>query len=674
MLNNSGDSQAILPRSKWWWIGLGLLLLLAAWLYVRGYNVSLPFIEHHDEVHHLLAAQHTIDFGHARGVFHEAYPPGMKTVNYLLLKHIKPVDAHHGTMLPALRLITISAWMLVVVLIALLGAMMVHPLTGLMAAAIWIVNPWVVQRAHFTLPDGYLTLFTLLALWLALVGSLQGRRSFSTAAVYSIMLAIVFKTQALFVAPIVLLLPLLNWWRLPARRKDTWQQLFWNWVRFAVFLFWLLLIYPTLEADQVIYFPMSYSSISFPSLESAWASLRNVLRTFQSLDSWLLVAMAGGLLWPYRQRVNAIALVTVVLAGLAWLLGMSMFNVQSLRHYFALGAMLALLYACGLTGLLFVGQEALSRLKLPPLPPRLRELLARAAIGILLVAALLPSYRESDALAHNFTLHDRRNDLMEYMDTSLPPGKYITDREADRTIGYSGWGKYLTDREWGNHKTFNRAWGGYSGVHDFPVAQEVYNLLDKPLETWRAHGALYAIVPHAPMLEDPDIYYPEETVLLKTYPVSSDFRGPDMVVLRLYPMQHAHEGQLGSIRLLGYDINGTVLAAGEAIVLRHYWQAEQPTKTAHHVFNHLLDEAGEIVTQVDYVPLWDARRDTTLWDDPEEILLGREFVLKLPPDLPLGVYQLVSGLYDPDTWQRLRSPEGGDYLSIAEITVTEAES
>ena len=174
MRTNRENHSSVLPRSRWWWIALGLLLILAGWLYLRGYNVSLPFIEHHDEVHHLLAAQHTIDFGHARGVFHEAYPPGMKTLNYLLLKHIKPVEAHHGTMLPALRLITNCAWILVIVLIALLGTMVVHPLTGLMAAAIWIVNPWVVDRAHYALPDGYLTLFTLLALWLA-IGRLYTR-------------------------------------------------------------------------------------------------------------------------------------------------------------------------------------------------------------------------------------------------------------------------------------------------------------------------------------------------------------------------------------------------------------------------------------------------------------------------------------------------------------------
>ena len=140
MLTGPTVRDEIIPRSPWWWLSLALLLILAGWLYLRGYNVSLPYIDHNDEPHHLLAGQHTIDFGHARGVFHEAYPPGTKTLAYLLLKHIKPVEAHHGTMLPALRLISITAWMLVIVLIALLGTMMVHPLAGLMAATYQLVS------------------------------------------------------------------------------------------------------------------------------------------------------------------------------------------------------------------------------------------------------------------------------------------------------------------------------------------------------------------------------------------------------------------------------------------------------------------------------------------------------------------------------------------------------
>ncbi len=645
----------IVPASNWWWLGLALLMLLAGWLYLRGYNVSLPYIDHNDEPHHLLAAQHEIDFGHARGVFHEAYPPGIRTLIYLFLKHVKPADAHHGTMLPALRLFTIAAWMLVIALIALLGAMMVHPLTGLLAAAIWIVNPWVVERAHWVLPDAYLTLFTLLALWLALLSHLQARRSFSTAAVCSIMMAIVFKTQALFVAPIVLLLPMLNWRRLPEWKKHAWQQTFWNCLRFAIFLFWLLLIYPTLEVDSIVYFPTSYSNINLPSLDSAWASLRNVLRTFQPLNAWLPIAILGILLLRYRRRTNGAALVVVLLAGLAWLLGMSLFRIQGTRHYFAVGAIVALLYACSLSALLYAGQEALSRLELSLLPQQARRLLIPGALIIFLAARLLPSYHKSDALAHNYTLHDRRNDLMSYMDTSLPPGKYITDRDGP------------------NHKVFNRSWGGYDGVHDFPLARTLRNLPDESLESWRENEAVYAIMPYPANSEDPHIYFPDETVLLKRYPPDPAFRGPSMVVLRLYPMQHKSDAQLGPVQLVGFDLNASELPAGEDIVLRHYWRAESSTDSILRVYNHLINVDGEIAAQADYAPLYDDRRPTTTWDDPEEIMMGREFVLSLPPDFPAGPYQLISGFYDPVSGERLLSADGADYLHIADITVRPLE-
>ena len=636
--------SGIIPREKLWWLGLLLLLLLAGWLYLRGYNVSLPFIAHVDEPQHLLAAQHLIDDGTASAVYHDAAPPGMSRLNYLLLKHIKAPGDPPGTMLPALRLITIAAWMLVVVLIALLGRLVAHPLTGLMAAAIWIVNPWVVERAHFALPDGYLTLFTLLAIWLALVGALHGRRSFSTAAVYSIMLAIVFKTQALFVAPLAILLPLAS----PVRvRAEASKQVFWNCVRFGFFLFWLLLIYPTLDAHKIPFWPQTENQLNLPSPERMLLSLTEVLATFQPLPVWLGIALAGGLLMRYRRRVSLTGLVSLAVAALAWLAGMSMFPIQTnhLRQFFAVGALSALGFGLGLTGLLYAGEEILARLhrnRLRPLVP--------GVLFALLFLALLPSYRESDALAHDFSLPDRRNKLTQYFDTSLEPGLYIANYD--------------------NHKTFNRAWGGYAGVHDFPRYPQHALLNERPIDEWRALGVDYAILPHHLALQDPSATYPGETIALKTYPASQAFRGPDMVVLRLQPMQNEHGGKLGSIKLLGYDISATTARAGDDIVLRYYWQAKSSPANALHVFNHLLNDQGDIAAQVDGIPLFDSRRDTTNWDDPDEILLGRNFILRLPDDLPPGAYPLVSGLYDPQTGARLQSADDADHLLITEITVT----
>ena len=651
--STAASERTILPRATWWWLGLALLLLLAGWLYLRGYNVSLPYFDHVDEPLNMLEALHVVEFGHARGVTRESYPPGLRSVIYPFLKHIKPADAHHGTMVPTLRLITIGSWLLTVVFVALLGALITRPQAGLMAAALWIVNPWVVERAHWVLPDGYLTLLTLIALWLALAGCLQFRRSFSTSSTYAIMLAIVFKTQAIFVAPIILLLPLVNLWRSPDRKDWARTQTLWNCIRFAFFIAWLLILYPTLDAPREIdYFSVTELRIVVPSPQKVWQLLEMVLRTFQPLVSWFAVSLGVMLLLRYRRRVNGIALAAIALAALSWLLGSHVLPTRGLqmRQFFGMGALLAILFGAGLTGIVFLLEEALTLLPSfdSQLSRRLRQLLPTCLVSALLAVSLLPAYRESDALAHNFTLHDRRNDLMQYMDTSLPPGTHITDWQGP------------------NFKTLNRAWGGYDGVHDYPLARRLRNITELPIDELRENDAVYAIMPYT---DDSGAYFPDETVRLKSYPPDPNFRGPDMVVLRLYPIQHRHGGQLGPIRLVGYDISATTFQAGDDLVFRHYWRAERPTDTPHHVYNHLLDAKGEIVAQADYVPLWDNRRDTTTWDDPDEIMLGREFTLSTPPDLAPGDYELVSRLYDPENWQRLGSPDGGDRLVIAEISI-----
>lgn len=334
------------------------------------------------------------------------------------------------------------------------------------------------------------------------------------------------------------------------------------------------------------------------------------------------------------------------MAALAWLLGSHMFPTRGLqlRQYFGLGAMLAILFGSGLAGIVCFVEEVLITL-----PRRLVSIIAKLVVAIPLAISLFPSFLQSEALTYNFTLHDRRNDLAQYMDTSVAPGPYIASHD--------------------NHKTLNRSWGGYDGLHDFPRHAVNVSLNDKPVEEWRALGVEYAIMPHYLMLDDPDIYHPKETTLLKSFPPDPNFRGPDMVVLRLYPIQHPHDGRLGSIRLVGYDISATQLQAGDDLVFRHYWQAENPTDTPYHVYNHLLDATGEIVAQADYVPLWDSRRDTSTWDDSDEILLGREFTLSTPPDLAPGPYRLVSGFYDPVTWRRLANPDGSDSLKISDIEV-----
>ena len=201
---------------------------------------------------------------------------------------------------------------------------------------------------------------------------------------------------------------------------------------------------------------------------------------------------------------------------------------------------------------------------------------------------------------------------------------------------------------------------------DFPIHQ---------LEEWRAQGVLFAIVPHFRVSgsggRKGTNEFVTETTLLKSYPPSDAHRGPAMVVLLLQPIPHAATGQLGPIRLIGYELAEEEAQPGERIPFHIYWQATAATVTDYQVFNHLLDAEGNLVAQADGPPLPDPLllRGTSAWDDPEEIIYSRKYVLMLPEDLAPGEYSLVTGFYRRDTRQRLLSPAGEDALWVTRIEV-----
>jgi hypothetical protein len=97
----------------------------------------------------------------------------------------------------------------------------------------------------------------------------------------------------------------------------------------------------------------------------------------------------------------------------------------------------------------------------------------------------------------------------------------------------------------------------------------------------------------------------------------------------------------------------------------------QPVQQNAKVFVHLLDAAGQLVAQHDSEPV-SGQRPTSTWK-PGESIIDRHGVL-LPDDLAPGEYQLVVGLYDPATGNRLLVTAGtsappGDSWPVGAIQV-----
>ncbi len=104
------------------------------------------------------------------------------------------------------------------------------------------------------------------------------------------------------------------------------------------------------------------------------------------------------------------------------------------------------------------------------------------------------------------------------------------------------------------------------------------------------------------------------------------------------------------VKLLGYTLEPPQPQPGQSARLTLYWQGLAPMEDDYRVLVHLRDAGGNNVLVADHAPLGSVY-PTTLWQPGESV---RETVtFTLPADLPSGTYTLLTGLYHPNTLERL---------------------
>jgi hypothetical protein len=137
-----------------------------------------------------------------------------------------------------------------------------------------------------------------------------------------------------------------------------------------------------------------------------------------------------------------------------------------------------------------------------------------------------------------------------------------------------------------------------------------------------------------------------------------------------------------SIRLLGYEIGDGVEHQEESkprliednpqtLDVTIYWQARAPVKEDYHVFVQLLDPEGRLVTQHDSQPIR-GYLPTGNWS-VDDVIPDRHR-LPLPDTLPPGNYQLIAGMYLPETGERLpiganRPESTDDYVRLTQLKI-----
>jgi 4-amino-4-deoxy-L-arabinose transferase-like glycosyltransferase len=128
----------------------------------------------------------------------------------------------------------------------------------------------------------------------------------------------------------------------------------------------------------------------------------------------------------------------------------------------------------------------------------------------------------------------------------------------------------------------------------------------------------------------------------------------------------------GQAALLGYDLSGEQVKAGDSITLTLYWQALARMADDYKVFVHLVGPEPEqtIAAQSDKMPL-DGLWPTWAWEPGYPV--RDEYRLELPAGLPPGKYELRAGLYRPGDGQRV-SVQGPAEIAKDSVPPTTRES
>jgi hypothetical protein len=80
------------------------------------------------------------------------------------------------------------------------------------------------------------------------------------------------------------------------------------------------------------------------------------------------------------------------------------------------------------------------------------------------------------------------------------------------------------------------------------------------------------------------------------------------------------------------------------------WQTRAPVAAELTGFVHVVDEAGNLVAQHDH-PIADRFVPPRLYR--EGLLLEDRYTIELPAELATGEYQILAGVYDAQTFERL---------------------
>jgi len=129
-----------------------------------------------------------------------------------------------------------------------------------------------------------------------------------------------------------------------------------------------------------------------------------------------------------------------------------------------------------------------------------------------------------------------------------------------------------------------------------------------------------------------------------------------------YPIPEQPAAIFGDQQIMLIDVRlDSAPAPGQTVALDAVWQALQPIDFDYNIFVHVVDDAGNLVAQLDTQPVG-GDRPMTSWLPGE--IIHDAYQLAIPPDAPPSLH-VQMGLYNWQTLKRLPLASGGNALAIS---------
>lgn len=641
------------PKSidRTWWLILGLIVFTGVLLQLTGYNYAFPYIVEHDEARIFWNA-YNFRLGRWDLMDLPGYSPGYFWLHapvQLIAEQVtgRLAELDQWVTINLMRLLSIFANALSALIIAIIAKLLTNHWGGWLAAFMWITSSLIFEQTAIALTESWQVLFYVLAFWGCIIALRDKSPRAAVLSVVAGLVAIVFKYSAFPVLGLGVGATL--WLILREENKRLWLKTFGiQWAFIIGTAIYLLFIYGATSLGGHPETSAFLSGNLDRLLDPTWWQ-----RIFGNATRQLHIGLNLGLLL-IALGTFCHFLISETWQRVAWILGLGLWvihNALILQYLvYHIGIPRYVSSGSGLLAIFIFGSLIqIARLTLRYLPSKWPVI---AVVVFLLGYQWVPQQL-------NEALKDVQNHAKPHTGGAL-----------------STWALGMIDQEMGilvdpslslslrNRRVFERSSGGWQGQW---MDIKYRSVNEQPIAAWQSDNFGYYLDSTEDHLDNPDL------LLLKQFPPvgeEENWQGWDAYFYRLGGIQNETDVILGeTIQLVGFDLSGSQISAGDTLNLTPYWQALQQPSANYSLYVHLYRmETRDVLAQADGAPVGGTRLTPT-WDDPNEILVGQTFNLALPADLPDGEYRLALGLYDFQTGTRLLTPDGQDFVILETIQI-----